>query len=151
MLHKRMGIRALFGQEGISLAVSIVGMVQTYDACDALKHSPHLSGYVVLNLGTMLVCASLTEKGKHGMIIGAEFLKFCSGLVVMSILNEKTHLIAKATAEGAFSLIGGGDSVACCTKFGLTDKVSYISTGGGALLEAIEGKVLPGVAAIKGE
>ena len=59
--------------------------------------------------------------------------------------------VAKATAEGAFSLIGGGDSVACCTKFGLTDKVSYISTGGGALLEAIEGKVLPGVAAIKGE
>ena len=58
--------------------------------------------------------------------------------------------IAKATAEGAFSLIGGGDSGACCTKFGLTDKVSYISTGGGALLEAIEGKVLPGVAAIKG-
>ena len=58
--------------------------------------------------------------------------------------------IAEATAEGAFSLIGGGDSVACCTKFGLTDKVSYISTGGGALLEAIEGKVLPGVAAIKG-
>ena len=58
--------------------------------------------------------------------------------------------IAKATAEGACSLIGGGDSVACCTKFGLTDKVSYISTGGGALLEAIEGKVLPGVAAIKG-
>ena len=58
--------------------------------------------------------------------------------------------IAKATAEGAFSLIGGGDSVACCTKFGLTDKVSYISTGGGALLEAIEGKVLPGAAAIKG-
>ena len=61
------------------------------------------------------------------------------------------NAIAEATAEGAFSLIGGGDSVACCTKFGLTDKVSYISTGGGALLEAIEGKVLPGVAAIKGE
>ena len=59
--------------------------------------------------------------------------------------------IAEATAEGAFSLIGGGDSVACVNKFGLADKVSYISTGGGALLEAIEGKVLPGVAAIKGE
>lgn len=59
--------------------------------------------------------------------------------------------VAKATAEGAFSLIGGGDSVACVHKFGLEDKVSYISTGGGALLEAIEGKVLPGVAAIKGE
>ena len=56
--------------------------------------------------------------------------------------------IAKATKEGAFSLIGGGDSVACVNKFGLADQVSYISTGGGALLEAIEGKVLPGVAAI---
>ena len=58
--------------------------------------------------------------------------------------------IAKATAEGAFSLIGGGDSVACINKFGMADQVSYISTGGGALLEAIEGKTLPGIAAIKG-
>jgi len=57
--------------------------------------------------------------------------------------------IAKATADGAFSLIGGGDSVACINKFGMADQVSYISTGGGALLEAIEGKELPGVAAIK--
>ena len=57
--------------------------------------------------------------------------------------------IAEATKDGAFSLIGGGDSVACINKFGLADQVSYISTGGGALLEAIEGKVLPGVAAIE--
>ena len=59
--------------------------------------------------------------------------------------------IAEATANGAFSLIGGGDSVACINKFGMADKVSYISTGGGALLEAIEGKALPGIVAIKGE
>lgn len=59
--------------------------------------------------------------------------------------------IVEATKNGAFSLVGGGDSVACVNKFGYADQVSYVSTGGGALLEAIEGKVLPGVAAIKGE
>ena len=73
-----------------------------------------------------------------------EFDNFCGGSRAIG------EAIAEATANGAFSLIGGGDSVACVNKFGLADQVSYISTGGGALLEAIEGKVLPGVAAIKG-
>lgn len=58
--------------------------------------------------------------------------------------------IVEATANGAYSLVGGGDSVACVNKFGLADQVSYVSTGGGALLEAIEGRILPGIAAIKG-
>ena len=58
--------------------------------------------------------------------------------------------IVEATKNGAFSLVGGGDSVACVNKFGIAEEMSYVSTGGGALLEAIEGRVLPGIAAIKG-
>ena len=84
-------------------------------------------------------CKTILWNGPAGVF---ECDEFCAG---SRAIGEAS---AEATAEGAFSLIGGGDSVACCTKFGLTDKVSYISTGGGALLEAIEGKVLPGVAAV---
>ena len=73
-----------------------------------------------------------------------EFDNFAAGSKAIA------EAIATATDNGAYSLIGGGDSVACVKKFGMADRVSYISTGGGALLEAIEGKVLPGVAAIKG-
>ena len=73
-----------------------------------------------------------------------EFEKFAHGTKMIA------NAIADATSKGAFSLIGGGDSAAAITKFGLTEKVSYVSTGGGALLEYIEGKELPGVVAIEG-
>ena len=92
--------------------------------------------------------AEVIEKSKTILWNGPagvfEFDNFAGGSKAIA------EAIAKATKNGAFSLIGGGDSVACINKFGLADQVSYISTGGGALLEAIEGKELPGIAAING-
>ena len=73
-----------------------------------------------------------------------EFDNFTSGSRAVG------EAIVEATKNGAFSLVGGGDSVACVNKFDLADGVSYVSTGGGALLEAIEGRVLPGIEAIRG-
>jgi phosphoglycerate kinase len=77
------------------------------------------------------------------------------GVFEMSHFENGTKAVALAVAEatekGAFTLIGGGDSAAAVTKFGFTDKVSYVSTGGGALLEYFEGKVLPGIAAMNSE
>jgi phosphoglycerate kinase len=74
-----------------------------------------------------------------------EMEKFSKGTVAIA------HAIADATSKGAYSLIGGGDSVAAVNKYNLADKVSYVSTGGGAMLEYMEGKKLPGITAIRGE
>ena len=88
----------------------------------------------------ILGCKTILWNGPVGVF---EIDKFATGSRAVA------EAIAEATANGAFSLIGGGDSVACINKFGLADKVSYVSTGGGALLEYMEGKELPGVAAIR--
>ena len=88
----------------------------------------------------ILECKTILWNGPVGVF---EIDKFATGSKYVA------DAIAEATANGAFSLIGGGDSVACINKFGLAQQVSYVSTGGGALLEYMEGKVLPGVAAIR--
>jgi phosphoglycerate kinase len=118
---------------------------------------------------TMVVDPMNVPDGWEGMDCGPESRKFYAGIIKQSktvLWNgpcgvfefdkfaEGSRALAEAIVEateqnGAFSLIGGGDSVACINKFGLADRVSYVSTGGGALLEAIEGKELPGIAAIK--
>ena len=89
----------------------------------------------------ILGCKTILWNGPVGVF---EIDKFSTGSRAVA------EAIAEATEKnGAYSLIGGGDSVACVNKFGLADKVSYVSTGGGALLEYMEGKELPGVAAIR--
>lgn len=106
-------------------------------------------GWEGLDIGpkTEQIFADVIKKSKTILWNGPtgvfEFDNFTSGSRVVG------EAIVEATKNGAFSLVGGGDSVACVNKFGLADGVSYVSTGGGALLEAIEGKVLPGIAAIQ--
>ena len=108
-----------------------------WEGMDASEESIAAWKEIIMNSKTIL------WNGPVGVF---EFENFAHGT------GEIAKTVAQATQEnGAYSLIGGGDSVAAINKFGLADKVSYVSTGGGAMLEAIEGKVLPGVAAIKGE
>ena len=107
-------------------------------------------GYMGLDIGpkgekefTDVIMASKTILW-NGPVGVFEFDNFSQGSKVIA------KAIADSTKNGGFSLVGGGDSVACVNKFGYADKVSYVSTGGGALLEFIEGKVLPGIKAIRG-
>ena len=78
----------------------------------------------------------------NGPIGVFEMESFAKGTIAVG------NFIDEATQEGAFSLVGGGDSVAAVKQFGFQNKVSYVSTGGGAMLESLEGKILPGIAAI---
>jgi phosphoglycerate kinase len=119
------------------------------------------------NATTQLVSINEIPSGWMGLDVGPESIKACSeiiensklilwngpmGVFEMSSFQKGTvevaNAIVRATEKGAFSLIGGGDSVAAINQFGLTDKVSYVSTGGGAMLEYLEGIELPGIKAI---
>ena len=94
------------------------------------------------NVGFSFIIAASKTILWNGPIGVFEMAKFAKGTIEMG------NAIADATAEGAFSLVGGGDSVAAVKQFGFADKVSYVSTGGGAMLEMLEGKTLPGIEAL---
>ncbi len=108
------------------------------------------NGWMGLDVGekTSLDCADIIKNSKvvlwNGPMGVFEMENFQAGTAAVA------NAIVEATAEGAFSLIGGGDSVAAINKFNLGDQVSHVSTGGGAMLEYLEGKELPGIQAIKG-
>lgn len=120
------------------------------------------------NANTQLVAIGEIPAGWMGLDVGPESIKACSEIIedsklilwngpmgVFEMSNfqkgtaEVAQAIVRATEKGAFSLIGGGDSVAAINQFGLADKVSYVSTGGGAMLEYLEGIELPGIKAIR--
>jgi len=138
-----------------------VNMVLAVDAkiADSFSNDAHTKvvpvneipdGWQGLDIGpeTEKIFSDIIKSSKtilwNGPVGVFEFDNFAHGSLAVA------QAIVEATKNGAFSLVGGGDSVACINKYGLADKVSYVSTGGGALLEAIEGRVLPGIKAIRG-
>ncbi|MBQ8223227.1 MAG: phosphoglycerate kinase [Bacteroidales bacterium] len=123
-----------FSNDAKTLVVDPMDIPEAYEGMDIGPKTREMFGEVIKNSKTIL------WNGPCGVF---EFDNFANGSRAIA------EAIVEATKNGAFSLIGGGDSVACINKFGMADQVSYVSTGGGALLEAIEGKELPGIAAIK--
>ena len=144
-LAKKKGVNLVLGTDCVAADAfdnnahtqicSVMDIPEGWEGLDAGPESCKAYADVIRNAKTIL------WNGPAGVF---EFDNFTGGSRAIA------DAIVEATNNGAFSLVGGGDSVACVNKFGLADKVSYVSTGGGALLEAIEGKVLPGIAAIKG-
>lgn len=125
-----------FSNDAHTQICSVMDIPEGWEGLDAGPETRKLFANVIKDAKTIL------WNGPAGVF---EFDNFTAGSRAIA------EAIVEATNKGAFSLVGGGDSVACVNKFGLANDVSYVSTGGGALLEAIEGKVLPGIAAIKGD
>ena len=146
-------ILELAKKKGVQLVMSPDALIADAFSADAnTKEAPANDipdGWEGLDIGSegkkvfrehILGCKTILWNGPVGVF---EIDKFATGS------KEVAQAIAEATKNGAYSLIGGGDSVACINKFGMADQVSYVSTGGGALLEYMEGIELPGVAAIR--
>ena len=125
-----------FSNDANTMVCSVMEIPEGWEGLDAGPETRKLFADTIKGSKTIL------WNGPAGVF---EFDNFTAGSRAIA------DAVVEATKEGAFSLVGGGDSVACVNKFGVADEVSYVSTGGGALLEAIEGKVLPGVAAINGK
>ena len=122
-----------FSNDAKTQVVDIKSIPDGWQGLDAGSKSLEKFHQVVMESKTIL------WNGPLGVF---EMETFAKGTIALG------NFIAEATASGAFSLVGGGDSVAAVKQFGFEDKVSYVSTGGGAMLESLEGKVLPGIAAI---
>ena len=125
-----------FSNDANTKVVSVMDIPEGWEGLDAGPETRKAFANAIRDAKTIL------WNGPAGVF---EFDNFTAGSRAIA------EAIVEATNNGAFSRVGGGDSVACVNKFGLADEVSYVSTGGGALLEAIEGKILPGIAAIKGD
>lgn len=154
-LDLALDIMKMAKEKGVNLVLSdqaLIGDAFSNDAntkvCDPMDIP---DGWEGMDIGpdTRVKFAKIIESSKtilwNGPVGVFEMPKFAEGTKAIA------EAIVKATEKGAFSLIGGGDSVAAINQFGLADKVSYVSTGGGALLEYIEGKELPGITAIRGK
>ena len=146
-------ILELAKQKGVQLVMSPDALI-----CDQFSQEANTQEASVMNIPDEWEGVDIATEGKKAFrehILGCKTILWNGPVGVFEIdkfatgSKEVADAIAEATKKGAFSLIGGGDSVSCINKFGLADEVSYISTGGGALLEYIEFGDLPGVAAIR--
>jgi len=161
---------SLCEEDKLDLALDIMGKAQKKNVNIYLPADSVNADKFGADAKTMVSDSASIDKGWMGLDIGEKAVKeFASvirdsktilwngpmGVFEMEKFSRGTSEIARAIAEatsgGAFSLIGGGDSVAAINKNRLADRVSYVSTGGGAMLEYMEGKVLPGIAAIRGD
>lgn len=159
---------SIFEEDKLDLALSLIDEARKKGVNLVMAVDSKIANRFANDADTRFVREGEIPDGWMGLDIGVETEKLFAGVIE----NSKTILwngpagvfefdnfahgsfsiaqaIVNATQKGAYSLIGGGDSVACINKFGFASDVSYVSTGGGALLEAIEGKTLPGIAAIE--
>ena len=159
---------SLCEDDKLDLAIAIMEKAKTNNVNLVLQSDAKIADAFSNDANTQIVDVNNIPDGWSGLDIGPESEKTFAEVIKSSktiLWNGPTgvfefdnfasgsrsaaNAIAEATEAGAFSLVGGGDSVACVNKFGVADKVSYVSTGGGALLEFIEGRVLPGIKAIR--